>query len=54
MTILPEDRYASSTPGWSPDGGRLVFTAARSGGADTQLYAVNADGTGLTTVRTAP
>lgn len=35
-------------PSWSPDSGRIVFTRYPPGGALTQLYIVNDDGTGLT------
>ena len=31
---------------WSPDGGRIVL-AAQKGGADSQIWLVNSDGTGL-------
>ena len=39
-------------PTWSPDGTRLAFTSARSGGYD--VYVVNADGTGLRNLTVDP
>lgn len=37
--------HGASTPAWSPDGSRLVFTGQTNGWSD--LFVVNADGTGL-------
>ena len=37
-------------PRWSPDGTKIVFTRGTSGGHDSNIYTVNADGTDLTQV----
>jgi Tol biopolymer transport system component len=44
--------YAGQTPTWSPDGRRLAFLSARSGG--WQLYDMNVDGSCETQVTTSP
>ena len=44
--------YAGQTPSWSPDGRRLAFLSARSGG--WQLYDMNTDGSCETQVTTSP
>jgi Tol biopolymer transport system component len=36
-----------SSPRWSHDGKRIAFTATPGGTAETMMYVVNADGTGL-------
>src|ERR1017187_3483639 len=43
-----EDRY----PCWSPDGKRIAFTSDRNN--STNLYVVNADGTGVKRIVTSP
>ena len=56
--VFPNDRGEFSTvmcADWSPDGSRLLFTAARNDGRDNQdIYVVNADGTGLTRLTDDP
>jgi hypothetical protein len=37
-------------PGWSPDGTQIVFNAVTSNGMQSNIYTVNADGTGLVRV----
>jgi dipeptidyl aminopeptidase/acylaminoacyl peptidase len=53
----PQDGYGTSAPygGFSPDGKRIVFVVDRSrcGGANT-IMVMNADGTGVRTVRQGP
>jgi TolB protein len=46
---LTENNVAKSDPAWSPDGKKIVYVGAISG----NLYVINADGTGLTTLLTA-
>jgi TolB protein len=38
------------SPSWSPDGRTIVFAKGKSGDFDSQLYTINADGSGLTQV----
>jgi Tol biopolymer transport system component len=42
---LTEDVTADRFPLWSPNGARILFTGWRTG--DAELFAINADGTGL-------
>lgn len=35
------------SPGWSPDGTKIVFTGSEPDGDQENIYTVNADGTGL-------
>jgi serine/threonine protein kinase/ribosomal protein L31 len=44
-TELSLDVASASHPSWSPDGEQLVFAASRDG--NTDIYRVNADGSGL-------
>ena len=37
-------------PGWSPDGTKIVFTRISANGTQSNIYTVNADGSGLTRV----
>jgi serine/threonine protein kinase/Tol biopolymer transport system component len=43
---LTEDKYQDRRPRWFPDSKRILFTSDRSG--SSQIWAINADGTGLT------
>ena len=38
------------SPGWSPDGTKIVFTRISANGTQQNIYTVNADGSGLTQV----
>jgi Tol biopolymer transport system component len=38
------------SPGWSPDGTKIVFTRLSANGTQVNIYTVNADGSGLTRV----
>ncbi len=55
---LPLGTFATVTgPAWSPDGAKIVFAAAETGTDTpqiTDLYTINADGTGLTNVSNTP
>src|SRR5574340_763025 len=44
-------RGSNSSPGWSPDGSRLVVTLSKDGGS--QMFLMNPDGTGVTRVLTS-
>jgi len=44
LTTMPGYEYA---PIWSPDGNWIAFTATKDGG-ESDLYAIRADGSGLT------
>ena len=41
------------SPGWSPDGTKIVFTRVSANGTQQNVYTVNADGSGLTQVTTS-
>jgi Tol biopolymer transport system component len=41
-----------SSPGWSPDGTKIVFTRVSANGTQSNIYTVNADGSGLSRVTT--
>src|SRR4029079_14626911 len=45
-------RGSNSSPAWSPDGRRLAVTLTKDGGS--QVYMMNADGSGVTRVLTSP
>jgi len=49
IRITPTDEFAH---GWSPDGAKLVFQRNVSGTPEPQLYVINVDGTGLTSLTT--
>jgi Tol biopolymer transport system component len=36
------------SPGWSPDGTKIIFTRISANGTQQNIYTVNADGSGLT------
>ena len=44
-TIESNEKGSNSAPSWSPDGSRLAVALSRDG--HTQVYTVNADGSGL-------
>lgn len=53
MTLLSmNDKSKDSSPVWSPDGRRILFTSTRGG--DSDLYIMNADGSGQTRLTTLP
>ena len=43
---LTQNGVGDDSPGWSPDGTRIAFNSDRDG--DEEIYAMNADGSGLT------
>ena len=45
MRQLTDDVFKDREPRWSPDGKRIAFTSARSGGSE--IWAINRDGSGL-------
>lgn len=45
LALAPGLRYGYSTPAWSPDGSRLLFSAGEPG--SLHLHVVNANGSGL-------
>jgi len=49
---LTHDSASDTSPVWSPDGARLVFSSDVGGTA--AIWAINADGTGLNRLTTAP
>jgi Tol biopolymer transport system component len=44
--------YDSGNPTWSPDGRKIAFDARRDG--NTDIYVMNADGSGLTQMTNGP
>ena len=42
---LTNNSAIDSTPDWSPGGGRITFRSERDGG-DSDIYVMNADGSG--------
>ena len=45
---LTDDEWYSSSPSWSPDGTRIVFSASNQSDEDHDVMMINADGSGLT------
>lgn len=50
--IIANERGSNSAPAWSPDGNRLAVVLTRDG--NSQIYIVNADGSGLRRCRDPP
>ncbi len=44
-TVVANEKGSNSSPAWSPDGARLAVSLSKDG--HTQIYTVNADGSGL-------
>ncbi|MFG9976716.1 Tol-Pal system protein TolB, partial [Pseudomonas aeruginosa] len=44
-TVISNQKGNNSAPSWSPDGRRVAVALSRDG--NTQVYVVNADGSGL-------
>ncbi len=61
QALIGDDRFPSTQPRWSPDGGKIAFTAIQmmqngpylSSTALSQVWVVNRDGTGLAAVTPA-
>ena len=50
--VIANFRGSNSAPTWSPDGRRLVVTLSKEGGS--QLFLIDADGTGVQRLLTSP
>jgi len=50
--VLNLSRTGGDSPAWSPDGSDPAFTSSRDGNSD--IYRVNADGTGRKSLTNAP
>jgi TolB protein len=48
LTKLPEPTWSFASPDWSPDGSQILFISPNPSLVHTQVYRINADGTGLT------
>lgn len=48
LTILPDPGWPFASPDWSPDGSQILFISPSAPLHHTQVYRINADGTGLT------
>ena len=48
LTILPEPTWPFASPDWSPHSSQLLFISPNPSLGHTQVYRINADGTGLT------
>jgi Tol biopolymer transport system component len=45
---LTENTFPDTEPAWSPDGATIAFVSARTGDANRNIYAMNADGSAQT------
>src|SRR5439155_25675191 len=53
--VFADPDYFDGGASWSPDGGRLAFhRAIPSGDFNSDIYAINLDGTGLVQLTTSP
>ena len=50
--VVANFRGSNSAPAWSPDGRRLAVTLSKDGGS--QIFMINADGSGVTRLLTSP
>jgi TolB protein len=52
VTRVTDTSGSDSSPVWSPDGTRIAFESFREG--KSEVYVVNADGSGLTRLTNGP
>jgi TolB protein len=50
-TVIANEKGSNSAPAWSPDGSKLAVSLSKTG--NTQIFIVNADGSGLRRLTTA-
>ncbi len=50
LTFFKEEEGRATDPDWSPDGSQIVFNLIKEIVEDSELYLINADGTGLTKI----